>query len=109
MKPGKDLHFMAGRVLTIKDPFRAMAEFRLWELESFIHISQKASEEFTRRSKGGLEKRISRTIKENKSADPVAIIQILPTPVGMVQTTNLWLYLVGTFSPHAWGWSELSA
>jgi hypothetical protein len=67
---------MAGRVLTIKDPFRAMAEFRLWELESFIHISQKASEEFTRRSKGGLEKRISRTIKENKWADPVAIIQI---------------------------------
>jgi hypothetical protein len=51
---------MVGHVLTIKDPFRVMVEFRLWELESFIHISQKASEEFTRRSKGDLEETISK-------------------------------------------------
>jgi hypothetical protein len=60
----------------LKDPFRVMAEFRFWELESFIHISQKASEEFTQRSKGDLEKTIFRAIEENKSADPVAILQI---------------------------------
>ena len=85
MNPGKiwmahtnrlGYQFMAGHIFTLKDPFRVMAEFRFWELESFIHISQKASEEFTRRSKGDLEETISRAIEENKSADPVAIVQI---------------------------------
>jgi hypothetical protein len=69
-------YFMAGHLFTLKDPFRVMVEFRFWELESFIHISQKASEEFTRRSKGDLEETISRAIEENKSADPVVIVQI---------------------------------
>lgn len=67
---------MAARVPTFKDPFRIMVELRLRELESFIEISQKASEEFARRSKKDLEEAMSRAIEENKSADPLEIIQI---------------------------------
>jgi hypothetical protein len=60
---------MAAHIFKKKDPFRIEVALRLWELESFIRISQDACEESTQRTKTELEEAISKTLPEDPSMD----------------------------------------